>query len=118
MGQSAWLTNGHGRVRLRLAATAAAGSLLLVAAPAATLAASACDAPPSGYNVIIGTDESEVITGTSGADFICARLGDDTIRSLGGNDLASNGWAVGRDLTASIWPGKRAVFVDRTALSP
>lgn len=50
-----------------------------------------CAVPPfvdlTQYNVIIGTDDGEVITGTAGADFICARLGDDTIRSLGGADL-------------------------------
>lgn len=39
------------------------------------------------YNVIIGTDDSEVIAGTSGADFICGRLGDDRIWSLDGADI-------------------------------
>lgn len=51
----------------------------------------ACAVPPyidlTAYHVIIGTDESETITGTSGPDFICALVGDDVIRGKGGNDL-------------------------------
>lgn len=41
----------------------------------------------SKYNIIIGTDDSELIRGTPAPDFICARLGDDTILSYGGADL-------------------------------
>jgi hypothetical protein len=50
-----------------------------------------CAVPPdidlAQYNVLIGTDESEVLEGTRGPDFICGRLGDDTIRAFGDDDL-------------------------------
>ena len=50
-----------------------------------------CAVPPfidlTQFNVIIGTDESEVLRGTSGPDFICGLLGDDVVLGLGGNDL-------------------------------
>lgn len=39
------------------------------------------------YNVIIGTDKSEVLKGTKAPDFICGRLGDDLIVGFGGGDL-------------------------------
>ena len=50
-----------------------------------------CAVPPfvdvTQFNVIIGSDAGETITGTAGPDLICGRLGDDTIRSLGGADV-------------------------------
>ena len=50
-----------------------------------------CAVPPDidlrQYNVIIGTNASQTIRGTERADFICARLGNDTIFAGGGNDL-------------------------------
>ena len=46
-----------------------------------------CAVPPdidlTEYNVIIGTDKSEVIRGTKGPDFICGRLGNDKIFAFG-----------------------------------
>ena len=50
-----------------------------------------CAVPPdidlAAYNVVIGTDASEVLRGTNGPDFICGRLGNDKIFAYGGNDL-------------------------------
>ena len=52
-----------------------------------------CDPGPgsgvdlSQFNIIIGTDASETLTGTEEPDFICGRLGDDTIFGLGDDDV-------------------------------
>src|SRR5215207_6795867 len=52
-----------------------------------------CAVPPeagidlSQFNIIIGTNASQTIRGTEGPDFICARLGNDTIFAGGGSDL-------------------------------
>ena len=50
-----------------------------------------CAVPPdidlTQFNVIIGSDESEVLQGTTGPDFICGLLGDDVIFGYGGDDL-------------------------------
>ena len=42
---------------------------------------------PLEFNVVIGTNASETLRGTEGADFICGLLGDDVIYAYGGNDL-------------------------------
>ena len=50
-----------------------------------------CAVPPdidlTQFNVIIGTNASETLRGTTTADFICARLGSDVVFGYGGNDL-------------------------------
>ena len=50
-----------------------------------------CQVPPfidlTGVNIVIGTNNSEVLMGTDGRDFICGLLGDDVINAKGGNDL-------------------------------
>jgi Ca2+-binding RTX toxin-like protein len=62
------------------------------AAPAQPTVPPDCAVPPdevdlSQFNVIIGSDRSEVLTGTDGPDAICGRLGNDVIRALGGDDV-------------------------------
>lgn len=79
-------------VRRVLAATPLVAAALLIApgAQAQELPAD-CAVPPfidlSQYNVIVGTDASEVLRGTEGRDFICGLLGNDVIHGLGGADL-------------------------------
>jgi Ca2+-binding RTX toxin-like protein len=50
-----------------------------------------CAVPPdidlTQYNVVIGSNRSEVLKGTKGPDFICALLGNDVILAFGGADL-------------------------------
>ena len=75
-----------------LVGLAALASPVLIAAPAqAVIVPADCAVPPeidlTQFNVIIGTNASQTIRGTERADFICARLGNDTIFAGGGNDL-------------------------------
>jgi Ca2+-binding RTX toxin-like protein len=51
---------------------------------------------PSAGNVIIGTDQSESVTGTAGDDHIDARGGHDFVEALDGNDVILGG--AGNDL--------------------
>lgn len=46
----------------------------------------ACGMPPSGYNVITGTEHDDVINGTSGNDLIFGQAGRDLMFGEGGND--------------------------------
>lgn len=50
-----------------------------------------CAVPPdidlTQFNVVIGTNASETLRGTRHADFICARLGNDTVFAYGGDDI-------------------------------
>lgn len=71
-----------------------------LAADAVTVAASgnvivnpwlACQYPPSGYHVVVGTTGNDTITGTSGNDVICGGPGNDTIKAGAGNDLVYGG---------------------------
>src|SRR5215212_3007286 len=77
--------------RLLIGVAALAAPVALAGPAAATYVPAACAVPPeidlSQYNVIIGTNASETIRGTERADFICARLGNDTIFAGGGDDL-------------------------------
>src|SRR3712207_2620108 len=45
------------------------------------------DVDLTGFNIIVGTEESELIRGTPRPDFICGRLGDDVILAGSGGDL-------------------------------
>ena len=50
-----------------------------------------CAVPPdidlTQYNVVIGSNRSEVLKGTEGPDFFCALLGNGVILAFGGDDL-------------------------------
>jgi Ca2+-binding RTX toxin-like protein len=82
-----------------------------------------CAVPPdidlTQFNVIIGTNASEVLRGTARPDFICARLGNDTIFGGGGADLIlgdtttffGNPSAVGGNDTAYGGPGNDEMLV-------
>ena len=68
--------------KLSVLAAVPLAAALLVPMPGALAAVelpSDCAVPPfidlSKYNVIIGTDSSEVLKGTDGQDFICGLLG-------------------------------------------
>lgn len=60
----------------------------LVGAVAAGAAAVTC----AGHRAtIVGTDKSEILTGTNGPDVIAAQAGSDTVNGLGGDDIICGG---------------------------
>ena len=78
--------------RLLIGIAALAAPIALAGpASAGVYVPAACEVPPDidlrQYNIIIGSNASQTIRGTERADFICARLGNDTIFAGGGNDL-------------------------------
>jgi Ca2+-binding RTX toxin-like protein len=80
--------------RLLIGVAALAMPIALAGPAAATVSVPAdCVPPPeagidlSQFNIIIGTNASQTIRGTERADFICARLGNDTIFAGGGSDV-------------------------------
>ena len=56
-----------------------------------TITVQACGKPESAYNVILGTDGDDILTGTSKADLIIGLAGDDIITGDKGDDCILSG---------------------------
>ena len=56
-----------------------------------TITVQACGKPESAYNVILGTDGDDILTGTSKADLIIGLAGDDIVNGDKGDDCILSG---------------------------